>query len=218
MTAADRSSVTDNARDEAVWIIESSVPDDVPGYRIRYAEKAADALIERGLLAAGRAETTTSTRCPGCGHTACPHPRLECGGEWAETTTEATERIARQIARETAMTGMDAREYVEAVQALRHAETTTATATLMARRGGKTQALIESLLAQAKDRGLTVEVVYPETTTATDEGLRDRLQEAIAPVVAPYTSGPMDPLDVQVTDAVMGLLATAPDCGCSYAT
>lgn len=33
--------------------------------------------------------------------------------------------------------------------------------TLMAQRQGKSQALIEAMLAQAKDRGLTVEVVYP---------------------------------------------------------
>ena len=47
-----------------------------------------------------------------------------------------------------------------------------------------------------------------ETPDATDEdaSLRDRLQETIALVVAPYTSGPMDPLDVQITDAVMDAL------------
>ena len=43
----------------------------------------------------------------------------------AETTTEATERIARQIAATSAMTGRDALELVEAVQALQNAETTT---------------------------------------------------------------------------------------------
>ena len=42
----------------------------------------------------------------------------------AETTTEATERIARQIAATSAMTGRDALELVEAVQALQNAETT----------------------------------------------------------------------------------------------
>ena len=42
----------------------------------------------------------------------------------AETTTEATERIARQIAATSAMTGGDALELVEAVQALQNAETT----------------------------------------------------------------------------------------------
>lgn len=54
------------------------------------------------------------------------------GAEWAagraaSVATEAVERIARQIARETAMTGRDALELVEAVQALQDAETTTAT-------------------------------------------------------------------------------------------
>lgn len=43
----------------------------------------------------------------------------------AETTTEATERIARQIAATSAMTGRDALDLVEAVQALQNAETTT---------------------------------------------------------------------------------------------
>src|SRR5690625_3313198 len=45
----------------------------------------------------------------------------------SETATEATERIARQIAATTAMTGLDARECVKAVQAIQRAETTTAT-------------------------------------------------------------------------------------------
>lgn len=51
------------------------------------------------------------------------------GAQWAaaraETTTEATERIARQIAATSAMTGGDALDLVEAVQALQNAETTT---------------------------------------------------------------------------------------------
>ena len=50
------------------------------------------------------------------------------GAQWAagraETTTEATERIARQIAATSAMTGRDALDLVEAVQALQNAETT----------------------------------------------------------------------------------------------
>ena len=51
------------------------------------------------------------------------------GAEWAvaraETTAEATERIARQVAATSAMTGRDALELVEAVQALQNAEMTT---------------------------------------------------------------------------------------------
>ena len=39
-----------------------------------------------------------------------------------------------------------------------------------------------------------------ETTTDEAASLRDRLQETIALVVAPYTSSPMDPLDVQITE------------------
>ena len=84
MTAADRPTVTDDARAEAVRIIDSSVPDDVPGYRIRYAEKAADALIERGLLAAGCAETTTAT-------TEEWAHRLENGGAMIWPTREQAE-------------------------------------------------------------------------------------------------------------------------------
>jgi len=34
---------------------------------------------------------------------------------------------------------------------------------LMARRGGKTQAMIKALLAQANERGIRVEVVYPQS-------------------------------------------------------
>lgn len=50
---------------------------------------------------------------------------IEALGMRAETTAEATERIARQIAATSAMTGRDALEIVEAVQALQNAETTT---------------------------------------------------------------------------------------------
>ena len=100
MTAADRPPVTDNARAEAVRIIDSSVPDDVPGYRIRYAEKAADALIERGLLAAGRAETTTEDEACGdypapCN---CDDPETHDGALRTETTTATTEDALADLA------------------------------------------------------------------------------------------------------------------------
>lgn len=36
--------------DRAVAIVAGSVPDDVPGYRIRYAEKAVQDLVDAGLL------------------------------------------------------------------------------------------------------------------------------------------------------------------------
>lgn len=48
------------------------------------------------------------------------------------------------------------------------------TAQLLARKGGKTQALIDSMLAQANERGIRVEIVYPqgEPTDAEVEAAR----------------------------------------------
>src|SRR5690625_28911 len=120
------------------------------------------------VYAAGRAETTTEDReYPSC------YPSLGemCGNchRCTETTTEHEHDWKRQ--RNVTSRGYELPPIevcqTEGCDAARPAETTTAT--LVARRGGKTQALIESLLAQAEDRGLTVEVVYPETTTATTE-------------------------------------------------
>ena len=39
-----------------------------------------------------------------------------------------------------------------------------------------------------------------------EEAVYDEAQTAAARVVAPYTSGPMDPLDVQVTDAILAVV------------
>ncbi len=97
------------------------------------------------------------------------------------------------------------------------AETTTATATLMARRGGKTQALIESLLAQAGERGLTVEVVYPETTTATTEDAAQVLDDVIQHLRRIWSPAVdygdehevIDTAEVLLGQALPGLLATA---------
>ena len=82
------------------------------------------------MTAEGRAETTTATP-PGLtvseDGSVLNWQGVNYVPQRAETTTEAVERIARQIARETAMTGRDALELVEAVHALQDAETTTAT-------------------------------------------------------------------------------------------
>jgi hypothetical protein len=40
----------------------------------------------------------------------------------------------------------------------------------MARRGGKAQALIDSMLAQANERGIRVEIVHPEQATDRENG------------------------------------------------
>src|SRR5690625_1232223 len=129
------------------------------------------------VYAAGRAETTTEDReYPSC------YPSLGemCGNchRCTETTTEHEHDWKRQ--RNVTSRGYELPPIevcqTEGCDAARPAETTTAT--LVARRGGKTQALIESLLAQAEDRGLTVEVVYPETTTATTEDAARVLYES----------------------------------------
>src|SRR5690625_511327 len=107
--------------------------DNVEGFLDRIARDDLD------VFAAGRAEAER----PACTWPRCKSPATgKCFAwckcichEWsaaqqaagrAETTIEATERIARQIAASTAMTGTDARQYVEAIQAIQHAETTTA--------------------------------------------------------------------------------------------
>lgn len=37
---------------------------------------------------------TDTVRCPGCGHSTCPHPRLECGGESFEPSTTDINALA----------------------------------------------------------------------------------------------------------------------------
>ena len=173
MTAADRPSVTDNARadaerryvDSGLLYRETFVAGYEAGWAAGRAETTtADVRAECGCDlsvgpnalhivdghdgAAARAETTTAYepcvigvggRCTRWSHNHSAETATDnlgdaymlgysAAAQRAEATTEATERIARQIAASTAMTGTDAREYVEAIQALQRAETTTATA------------------------------------------------------------------------------------------
>ena len=86
----------------------------------RMSNLITDAMVETAARAMDRAynyaRAALDAAAPLIAATAC-----------AETTAEATERIARQLAATSAMTGRDALELIEAVQALQNVETTTVT-------------------------------------------------------------------------------------------
>ena len=103
MTAADRPSVTDDARAEAERHYPALNADDEA---LTYPRSAVREHARGGFVKGYEAGWAAGR---------------------AEATTEATERIARQIAATTAMTGLNAREYVNAARAIQRAETTTAT-------------------------------------------------------------------------------------------
>lgn len=65
-------------------------------------------------------------------------------------------------------------------------QTDALTVQFFARRGGKSQALIDSMLAQANDQGIRVEVVYPQTeqTDAAERRMRDEFEYRIRTAVA----------------------------------
>src|SRR5690625_1295668 len=102
MTAADRPTVTDNARAEAERHYPAPNADDET---LTYPRSAVREHARGGFVKGYEAGWAAGR---------------------AEATTEATDRTARQIAATTAMPGLNAREYVNAARAIQRAETTTA--------------------------------------------------------------------------------------------
>lgn len=92
------------------------------------------------------------------------HPSGERQPAWPEPQTEPTD--ARRVCPQHGYT-CPSFTYDHPTQ------TEPTTVQLMARRGGKTQALIESMLAQANERGIRVEIVHPEQTTDRENGSSD---------------------------------------------